>query len=157
MINYINKHNYQEFIDFCKATEECNNEDFEESRLIHNPNGSLQYTGTYRDMDRNPYHVTFDEKTGLISYISGLYECMNELDTLYMEMFRTEVRPNIDSQTDHLNAFLNDLDEVAKKHGLCIVGGMIETVADGPENIILAENLDYAMGHHFVSIVETPN
>ncbi|MGV2887616.1 hypothetical protein [Paenibacillus taichungensis] len=93
------KHNYQEFLDFCKASEEHNNELFDDSKLITEADGSIQYTGTYRDKDnyKDPFYVTFNEEAGSISYVAGPEECMDELDAIYLEMFRSNMFPNMDA------------------------------------------------------------
>ncbi|RRJ54903.1 hypothetical protein EHV15_35620 [Paenibacillus oralis] len=87
------KHTYQEFLDFCKAAEEYNNEIFDEARLVEEPDGSTQYIGTYRDTYnyKHSFHVTFNEGMGSIAYVAGPDECMTELDAIYMEMFRSQL------------------------------------------------------------------
>lgn len=115
------KHTYQDFLDFCKAAEEHNQEAFEKSKLIKQTDRTMQYIGTYRDAEnfKKPFYVTFNEEAGSISYVAGPDECMNELDTLYLEMFRSKVFPEMDVPADKSafeQAGMQTMSPVSKDH-----------------------------------------
>jgi len=85
----LNTHNYEDFINFCKAAEENNHIDFDEGNLSKEQDGTYQYIGTYRDEEnfKSPYYVSFNEGSGSISYVAGPTDCMNELKIIYSKMF----------------------------------------------------------------------
>jgi hypothetical protein len=94
-------HTYEEFISFCEAAENHNHETFDESNLTKRENGTVEYVGTYRDAEnfKNPFYINFngDELAyieGSISYVAGPDEAMDELDQIYLELFRSQVFPD---------------------------------------------------------------